>query len=236
MRTVGLKTLKNKLSDSGPAAASGETVRSPIAAGLLRRSCRIIGKPSLSLSNRKDAREGWLTPAKRPFAPLPPRQPVPGYTLELLMADLDRDPEVAVIYVYSSVLLASICWPNIASPPADAWESRSRLKPAAGLRGLARIHANGLTRHMAIRAQARCWSRMNSDGNEPGPLARALEPWPVSLRTLDALQLATMDFLRRNDGSIELASYDNRLIAAAQALGSPPRSLCRCDRRGGRPR
>jgi hypothetical protein len=56
-------------------------------------------------------------------------------------------------------------------------------------------------------------------------LARALEPFPIPLRTLDALHLATMDFLRRNDGAIELASYDNRLIAAAQALGFPVVSL-----------
>ncbi len=66
-------------------------------------------------------------------------------------------------------------------------------------------------------------------------LARALEPLPVSLRTLDALHLATMDFLRRNDGSIELASYDNRLIAAAQALGIPARAAVDAGR-GGRPR
>ena len=56
-------------------------------------------------------------------------------------------------------------------------------------------------------------------------LARALEPWSVPLRTLDALHLATIDFLRRNDGSIELASYDGRLIAAAQAIGIPIAAL-----------
>lgn len=50
-------------------------------------------------------------------------------------------------------------------------------------------------------------------------LARAVEPWPVPLRTLDALHLATMDYLRRQGESVELASYDNRLITAAQALG-----------------
>ena len=50
-------------------------------------------------------------------------------------------------------------------------------------------------------------------------LRRSLEPWPIPLRTLDALHLATMEFLRENGQSIELASYDNRLIAAAQALG-----------------
>src|SRR5437763_7284366 len=37
--------------------------------------------------------EGRLTPAKRPFQPLPPRKPIPGYTLEQLLADLDRDRE-----------------------------------------------------------------------------------------------------------------------------------------------
>jgi hypothetical protein len=36
---------------------------------------------------------------------------------------------------------------------------------------------------------------------------------------LDALHLATMDFLRGNGASVELASYDSRLFAAARALG-----------------
>ena len=53
-----------------------------------------------------------------------------------------------------------------------------------------------------------------------GPvLARALAPWPMALRTLDALHLATMDYLRRQGETVELASYDNRLVAAARALG-----------------
>jgi hypothetical protein len=34
-----------------------------------------------------------------------------------------------------------------------------------------------------------------------------------------------MDFLRRRLEEIELASYDNRLIAAAQALGIPIAAL-----------
>lgn len=50
-------------------------------------------------------------------------------------------------------------------------------------------------------------------------LRRALEPFPVGVRTLDALHLATMDFTRDSGESVQLASYDNRLIAAAQALG-----------------
>jgi len=50
-------------------------------------------------------------------------------------------------------------------------------------------------------------------------LARALEPFPVAVRTLDALHLATMDFMRQRGELVQLASYDNRLTAAAQALG-----------------
>ena len=39
----------------------------------------------------RGVREGWLTPAKRAFEPLTPRKPVPGLTLEQLLADLDRE-------------------------------------------------------------------------------------------------------------------------------------------------
>jgi hypothetical protein len=60
-----------------------------------------------------------------------------------------------------------------------------------------------------------------------GPvLARALEPFPVAVRTLDGLHLATLDSLRRDaDEPVELASYDNRLIATAEALGIAPAVL-----------
>ena len=50
-------------------------------------------------------------------------------------------------------------------------------------------------------------------------LRRALEPFPVGVRTLDALHLAAIDFVRGSGEPVELASYDTRLLAAAQALG-----------------
>lgn len=52
-------------------------------------------------------------------------------------------------------------------------------------------------------------------------LSRALMPFPLPLRTLDALHLATMEYLRHSGATVELASYDNRLLSAAQALGIP---------------
>jgi predicted nucleic acid-binding protein len=55
----------------------------------------------------------------------------------------------------------------------------------------------------------------------PNVLARALEPFPVAVRTLDALHLASMEFLRGLGQKIELASYDDRLTVAARSLGIP---------------
>lgn len=53
----------------------------------------------------------------------------------------------------------------------------------------------------------------------PEPLARALEPFPKPLRTLDALHLASADFLRQHGQLIAVASFDDRLLAGAKALG-----------------
>ena len=52
----------------------------------------------------------------------------------------------------------------------------------------------------------------------PPVLARTLEPFPTTVRTLDALHLASMDFLRSSGQRVELASYDHRLLAAARAM------------------
>lgn len=49
-------------------------------------------------------------------------------------------------------------------------------------------------------------------------LARALKPFPVPVRTLDSLHIATIEFLRGRGNEVDLASYDARLIAAAKAL------------------
>jgi prevent-host-death family protein len=92
VHTVGLKILKDKLSEYVRLAAAGETVaitdRSrPVAEIVPRRR----HDPESFLE--RGVREGWLRPAKRPFQPLPPRKPIPGYTSEHLLADLARDRE-----------------------------------------------------------------------------------------------------------------------------------------------
>lgn len=52
----------------------------------------------------------------------------------------------------------------------------------------------------------------------PPVLARALEPFPTPIRTLDAFHLASMDFLRALGQHPRLATYDRRLAEAATSL------------------
>lgn len=55
----------------------------------------------------------------------------------------------------------------------------------------------------------------------PAVLARALEPFPAAIRTLDALHLASLEFLRNNGQAVELASYDEKMIRCARLLHIP---------------
>src|SRR2546422_7704359 len=58
----------------------------------------------------------------------------------------------------------------------------------------------------------------------PPVLSRALEPFARPVRTLDALHLASMEFLRTQGQTVELATYDARLAQAARDLKVPLRS------------
>lgn len=49
-------------------------------------------------------------------------------------------------------------------------------------------------------------------------LGRAREPFPVAVRTLDALHLASIHFLHRQSVRLALATYDARMLRAAEAL------------------
>jgi prevent-host-death family protein len=92
MATVGLKILKNKLSEYIRRAAAGETV-------VVTDRNRVVAEIVPPRQQEHDSfaergvREGWLRPAKRDANWPPPRRPIPGLTLEQLMAELDSDRE-----------------------------------------------------------------------------------------------------------------------------------------------
>jgi prevent-host-death family protein len=93
MRTVGLKVLKNKLSEYVRAAASGETV-------VITDRGRPIAeinppRPEPETWRERGIREGWLRPAVRGPDWPPQGKHIPGLTLEEILADLDearKDP------------------------------------------------------------------------------------------------------------------------------------------------
>jgi uncharacterized protein len=128
-----------------------------------------------------------------------------------------------VIYVDSSVLLADL-FAEPRSPPEALWDEDLASSRLLAYQVWSRINAYGLMTSHGARARG-LLARVNLTEMTERALARALEPFPVGVRTLDALHLATVEFLRGNGASIELASYDNRLLAAARTLEIPIASL-----------
>jgi len=92
MKTVGLKVLKNKLSEYVRIAASGETVQVTDRGRLVAEMNAPVHKHGKKESViERGIREGWITSAKNPGKGPPPRKPVMSF--EELMEDLRRDRE-----------------------------------------------------------------------------------------------------------------------------------------------
>ena len=81
-----------------------------------------------------------------------------------------------------------------------------------------RVHARGAAASHAGDAR-QIVDRVNLLELSEAVLGRALRPFAQPVRTLDALHLATMDFLRGQGLGLALATYDQRLAASAVALG-----------------
>jgi predicted nucleic acid-binding protein len=122
-----------------------------------------------------------------------------------------------VIYIDSSVALARLFF-EARSPAPIFWTEPMVSSRLLEYEVWNRVHAYGRTDSHAAEAATLLTGVELIDMERP-VLARALQPLPRPLRTLDALHLATMHHLRASGESVELASYDSRLVAAAQALG-----------------
>ncbi len=126
-----------------------------------------------------------------------------------------------MIYLDTSVALAHLLSED-RRPPDSLWRETlvsSRLLEyeiwvPLHSRGLYKSHGN-IARWLI--GQIALWELTSS------VLARALDAFPVglSLRTLDALHLATCTHLIDQHQSVELASYDQRMLDAARALAIP---------------
>jgi predicted nucleic acid-binding protein len=124
-----------------------------------------------------------------------------------------------LIYLDTSVALAHLLAED-RSPPERLWREPLISSRLIEYEIWTRIHALKLAQSHADEARA-LLSRLAVIELAPPVLARALEPFPKPVRTLDALHLASMDFLQKQGQSVPLASYDERLINAARALRFP---------------
>ncbi len=120
-------------------------------------------------------------------------------------------------YVDSSVVLAYLIG-EARVPPASFWNTALVSSRLLQYEVWNRIHARQLSASRGSETRTLLTGVEMIEMTEP-VLARALTPFPVAVRTLDALHLATAEFLRAQGEPVELASYDTRLLAAAQALG-----------------
>jgi predicted nucleic acid-binding protein len=122
-----------------------------------------------------------------------------------------------VIYLDTSVALAQILAED-RTPPADLWAQSVVSSRLLEYELWNRIHARGLGRSHGEEVRQLVGRVALLELTAP-VLVRALEPFPTPVRTLDALHLASAEFLRQQGQTIQLASYDSRLRHAARTLG-----------------
>lgn len=124
-----------------------------------------------------------------------------------------------MVYLDTSVALAHL-FAEDCVPPATLWD-----EPLVSSRLLeyeiwTRMHARRLATTHGEAARLLV-SRVALLELSPPVLSRSLEPFTTPVRTLDALHLASIEFLRALGQNVQLAAYDDRMVAAAQRLGIP---------------
>ena len=130
-----------------------------------------------------------------------------------------------MLYLHTSVVLAQLLSED-RRPPPQLWTQPLVASRLLQYELWTRLHARNLAATHGA-AVASVLSGISIIELTPQVLARALEPFPRPLRTLDALHLASCEYLRTGGVSVELASYDERMLAVAGDLGIPLSPLAR---------
>jgi len=122
-----------------------------------------------------------------------------------------------VIYLDSSVVLAFLLAEDRA-PSSSFWEEGLTSSRLLQYEVFTRIYALGKAHLHADDARILI-GQVSLVEMIPPVLDRVLEGFSLPVRTLDALHLATIEFLRSSGHVVQIASYDRRLAEAARALG-----------------
>lgn len=124
-----------------------------------------------------------------------------------------------MIYLDTSVVLAQLLAED-KRPPVAIWREGLVSSRLVEYEVWTRLHSRDLAESHGAAARD-LLGRLALIELAPPVLARALEPFPIPLRTLDALHLASLEFLRSLRQTVALASYDARMVEAARAMGIP---------------
>ena len=124
-----------------------------------------------------------------------------------------------MIYVDASVALAHLLVEN-RRPPAGLWNETLIASRLVQYEVWTRVHQRNLAESHGGAVTAML-GRIALLELTPPVLSRALAAFPVPLRTLDALHVASIEHLRGQAQNVELATYDRRMTDAARALGIP---------------
>jgi predicted nucleic acid-binding protein len=128
-----------------------------------------------------------------------------------------------VIYLDTSVALAHLLAED-RSPPDSIWEEELVSSRLLEYELWNRIHARDLERShgdlVRLLLARLAWLELL-----PEVLGRATRPFPAPVRTLDALHLASVAFLRERGREPVLATYDERMAGVAIAMGIPLAAL-----------
>jgi predicted nucleic acid-binding protein len=122
-----------------------------------------------------------------------------------------------VIYLDTSVALAHLLAKD-RRPPAELWSEEFVSSRLLDHEIWTRLHARDLAATHGDLARL-LLARVARLALVDEVLERALDPFPTPVRTLDALHLATIVHLRERGREAALATYDERMAAAADAMG-----------------
>ena len=124
-----------------------------------------------------------------------------------------------MIYVDTSVVLAHLLAED-RRPPTAFWAEDLVSSRLLEYEIWTTLHARELAASRSEAAHA-VIAQISLVELAPPVLTRALDAFPVPVRTLDGLHLASLEFLRGRGQAVELASYDHRMVGAAEAMGIP---------------
>jgi len=122
-----------------------------------------------------------------------------------------------MIYLDTSVALAQLLAED-RKPPAELWAEPLVSSRLLEYEVWTRIHARRLAEGHG-EAVRTLLARVAFVELDRRVLARALEPFPAPVGTLDALHLASAEFVREHGQEVILASYDRQMLRAARLLG-----------------